>query len=102
MTLYCAIDLHSDNNVPVVIDDNDKTLFEKRLPNDLTIVKNHLAPFKDELKAVAVESTFNWYWLVDGLNDDGYNTCLVNTAAVTQYSGLKRTDDKYDAFWLAH
>ena len=31
MTLYCAIDLHSNNNVPVVIDDNDKILFSKRL-----------------------------------------------------------------------
>ena len=28
VTLYCAIDLHSNNNVPVVIDDNDKILFQ--------------------------------------------------------------------------
>ena len=40
MTLYCAIDLHSTNNVPVVIDENDKILFQKRLPNDLSCAKD--------------------------------------------------------------
>lgn len=102
MTLYCAIDLHSNNNVPVVIDDNDTILFQKRLPNDITTVLNALAPFQDDLHAVAVESTFNWYWLVDGLNDHGYRTQLVNTSAVQQYNGIKHTNDHTDAFHLAH
>ncbi|WP_233152841.1 transposase [Motiliproteus sp. MSK22-1] len=61
-----------------------------------------LLPFRLELKGVAVESTFNWYWLVDGLQDAGFNPCLVNTTATQQYKGLKHTDDAYDAFWLAH
>ncbi len=52
--------------------------------------------------AVAVESTFNWYWLVDGLMEAGYAVRLVNTAAVRQYEGLKYTDEEHDAFWLAH
>jgi transposase len=51
---------------------------------------------------VAVESTFNWYWLVDGLMDAGFAVRLVNTTAVQQYSGLKHSDDSHDAFWLAH
>lgn len=102
MTLYCAIDLHSNNNVPVVIDDNDTVLFQKRLPNDITTVLDALAPFHADLHAVAVESTFNWYWLVDGLNDNGYCTQLVNTAAVQQYNGIKHTNDHTDAFHLAH
>ena len=49
-----------------------------------------------------MESTFNWYWLVDGLMDAGYRVHLVNTCAVKQYMGLKHTDDDTDAFWLAH
>ena len=32
MKLYGAIDLHSNNNVLVVIDENDNPLFRKRLP----------------------------------------------------------------------
>lgn len=102
MTLYCAIDLHSNNNVLVVIDGNDKILFKKRLPNSLSKVLEALAPFKTELKAVAVESTFNWYWLVDGLADHDYKPTLVNTTAVKQYEGIKHTNDFTDAFWLAH
>jgi len=33
MKLYGAIDLHSNNNVTVVIDEQDKVVYEKRLPN---------------------------------------------------------------------
>ena len=67
MALYCAIDLHSNNSVVVVIDDRDRRLVEKRIPNDLALCLELLEPFREDLLAVAVESTFNWYWLVDGL-----------------------------------
>lgn len=102
MSLYCAIDLHSTNNVPVVIDDNDSILFQKRLPNDLSTVISALKPFQHDLHGVAVESTFNWYWLVDGLADNEFNTLLVNPSAVKQYEGVKHTNDDTDAFHLAH
>lgn len=102
MTLYCGIDLHSNNHVIVVIDDQDKRLLERRVPNDLAETLAALEPFREDLMAVAVESTYNWYWLVDGLMDHGYEGRLVNTAAVQQYSGLKYAGDRHDAFWLAH
>ncbi len=102
MSHYCGIDLHSNNHVVVVIDDEDKCLYERRLANDLSLTLNALAPFKDTLQGVAVESTFNWYWLVDGLQEAGFNLKLVNTGAVKQYDGLKNSDDVHDAFWLAH
>lgn len=102
MSLYSAIDLHSDNNFIVIIDNNDSILFQRRLPNDLGTVLSVLEPYKGGLQGVAVESTFNWYWLVDGLIEAGYTTRLVNTAKVKQYSGLKHTEDRYDAYWLAH
>ena len=102
MGLYCGIDLHSNNHVMTVIDEGDRRLYERRLPNDLAITKAALEPFRSQLVAVAVESTFNWYWLVDGLMDAGYEVRLVHTGAVVQYDGLKHTDDEHDAFWLAH
>jgi len=49
-----------------------------------------------------VESTYNWYWVVDGLMENGYKVHLANPAAMKQYEGLKHTDDQSDAFWLAH
>jgi len=57
---------------------------------------------KDELKGFVVESTYNWYWLVDGLMDAGYGTAhLANPSAIKQYEGLKYSDDQHDAFFLA-
>lgn len=102
MSLYAAIDLHSNNGVLSIIDDGDRVQYERRLPNDLEAVLAALEPFRQQLGAVAVESTYNWYWLVDGLTDHGYGTQLVNTAAVPQYEGLKHGNDHTDARHLAH
>ena len=49
-----------------------------------------------------MESTFNWYWLVDGLMDVGYPVHLANPAAMKEYKGLKHKDDKKSALWLAN
>jgi transposase len=99
---YSAIDLHSNNNVLVVTDETDCVLFEKRLPNDLARVLESLAPHRDQLQGVVVESTYNWYWLVDGLMAAGYNVLLANTGAVKVYEGLKHGNDESDARHLAH
>jgi transposase len=102
MPLYCGIDLHSNNHVLCVIDDKDHRLLETKLDNDVLRTIEVLSPYQKQLKAVAIESTFNWYWLADGLMEAGFQVELVNTAKVVQYSGLKRTNDRYDAFHLAH
>ena len=103
MAYYCGIDLHSTNHVVCVTDEEDKRLLEKKLHNDSSApLIAALSEFKSELKAIAIESTFNWYWLVDDLQAAGFNVALVNTTKVVQYSGLKRTDDRYDAYFLAH
>ena len=102
MKLYGAIDLHSNNNVLVLLDEQDRIVYERRLPNDLTKVLEALAPYRERTEAIAVESTFNWYWLVDGLQEAGYAVKLVNTAAVKMYEGLKYTADEHDARHLAH
>jgi transposase len=102
MKLYGAIDLHSNNNVTVLIDEQDKVVYEKRLPNDLGLIAQQLAAYQTSLEGIVVESTYNWYWLVDGLMDKGHRLHLANTAAIQQYEGLKYTDDHSDARWLAH
>src|SRR2546427_1621037 len=102
MSLYGGIDLHANNSVIVLINEQDEVLYQKRLPNDLTTIMGQLAPYHTEMKGLVVESTYNWYWLVDGLMDAGYRLHLANPAAIQQYSGLKYTDDHSDARWLAH
>ena len=100
--LYGAIDLHSNNNVLTIIDEQDRVVYERRLRNDLPTVLQQLSPYREHLTALAVESTYNWYWLVDGLMEAGYSVKLVNTTAVTVYAGLKYTNDEHDARHLAH
>ena len=102
MKVYAGIDLHSSNNYIGIIDEQDQRLYQKRLPNRLEHILEALEPFKESLEGVVVESTYNWYWLVDGLQEDGYKVHLANPSAIKQYEGLKHTDDKWDSFWLAH
>ena len=101
MQTYAGIDLHSSNCYLAVIDEQQRRLYSKRLPNSLDHILTALQPFKEELSGVVVESTCNWYWLVDGLQEQGYRMHLANPSAIRQYEGLKHTDDKWDAFWLA-
>ena len=100
--MYSGIDLHSNNSVIAVIDDADRVVAQKRLPNEITKIVGFLARWKDELAGVVVESTYNWYWLVDGLQDAGLHVHLANTAAIKQYDGLKHSGDETDAQHLAH
>ena len=100
MRLYCGIDLHSNNSVVSVIDDEDRIHYEKRLPNDLAVIEAALLPYREALVGVVVESTYNWYWLVDGLQASGFDVRLANTVAMKQYSGLKYTNDQTDARFL--
>lgn len=101
MQLYGGIDLHSNNCVINLIDENDKVIIKKRIKNNLELMINTLKPYYDDIVGLVVESTYNWYWLVDGLMEAGFKVHLANTTAIQQYSGLKYADDDSDANWLA-
>jgi transposase len=102
MSLYGGIDLHANNSVVVLINEQDEVLYRKRLSNELSTILEQVAPYQTTLKGLVVESTYHWYWLVDGLMEAGYRVHLANPAAIQQYDGLKSTDDHADARWLAH
>jgi transposase len=101
MKLYIGIDLHANNNYVAILDEGGKKVFKKRLANDFPVISEALKPYRDHVAGIAVESTYNWYWLVDGLMEEGYPVHLANPSAMKKYAGLKYTDDKHDAFWLA-
>ncbi len=99
--LFSGIDLHSNNAMYVITDAEDRPLFKKRSPNELPVVLA-LEPYRQRLEVVAAESTYNWYWLVDGLMDHGYRVRLANPAKMEQYDGIKETNDLTDAAFIAH
>lgn len=102
MTLNCGMDLHGKNVLCSLIDEDDKVVAERKTTTTLSDVLRFLEPYQSHIKGIAVESTYNWYWLVDGLLDAGYRVHLANPNAVKTYDGLKYGDDKGDARHLAH
>jgi len=99
--LIAGIDLHGNNVMIGVINQDGKRITHRKLECDLKQVTQFLEPLKPRLQSMAVESTFNWYWLLDGLRDKGYPIDLANPARIEQYNGIKHVDDKDDAFHLA-
>lgn len=102
MKVYAGIDLHSTNSVLAVMDEDGQLQREKRYPNELTVIIEALTPYREQLVGVVVESTYNWYWLVDGLMAAGFPVRLAHAAAIPQYAGLKHGDDFTDARHLAN
>jgi transposase len=95
------MDLHSNNVVIGIMDLDGKRLASRKVPCELKEVVKFLAPYQKRLEQVAVESTYNWYWLVDGLAALKYPVVLANPAGMAQYNGIKHADDTNDAFFIA-
>ena len=47
MKKLIGIDLHSNNSVVVVTDEEDRVIFQKRMPNDLKLIELALAQDSD-------------------------------------------------------
>jgi transposase len=99
--LYVGFDVHSSSSVVGVVVEDGRRLSTKKVHNDPQQVLEVLMPLAGEIVGVVVESTYNWYWIVDCLMDAGYKVHLANPSKIKQYEGLKHMDDRHDAFWLA-
>src|SRR5512136_2282835 len=102
MKLYSGMDLHSSTTHAAIMDETRKRLIDRNLRNDRKLILNFVEPYRANLEGVVVESTYNWYWLVDALQEGGWRVHLANPAAIIQYQGIKLTNDWSDAQWLAH
>src|SRR5512137_2481514 len=100
MKLYSGMDLHSNTTHVAIMDETRNRLIDRNLRNDRKLILNFVDPYRANLEGIVVESTYNWYWLVDALQA-GYRVHLAHPAANQQYRGLKHSDDRHDAFWLA-
>jgi transposase len=102
MELYTGMDLHSNNTYIGISDEDDKRVFKGRFPNQLPVILKILEPYEPNIVGIVVESTFNWYWLVDGLMEDAYEdrVHLAHPAGFKPYTGLKHSNDKTSAFFL--
>jgi len=101
MRYYAGLDLHSNNTYVGILDEKGTKVYKAKIQNHLPMILGILRPYQGSIVGAVVESTFNWYWLVDGLMEESYKVHLANPAAIKQYEGLKHTNDYYDAFYLA-
>jgi transposase len=97
-----GVDLHSNNAVVVMIDDSERWVLKRKFKPDLSTILSALEPYKDTIKEIGVEATYNWYWFVDGFEEAGYKMRLAHPPAIEGKSGKKRTNDFHDAANLAH
>jgi len=101
MKLYGGMDLHSNNSYRVLIDESGAVVQRSRVGNEMGRVLQTLEAYREQIDSLVVESTYNWYWLVDGLKAAGYQVRLAHPSALQPYEGLKYSDDRSDAHWLA-
>jgi hypothetical protein len=64
MELYGAIDLHSTNCHVAMVDAQRNRVLYRKFSNRKEMILDALLPFGDQIRGIAVESTYNWYWLV--------------------------------------
>jgi transposase len=100
MTFYCGMDLSARDCQVCVIDEDLSCLVQQKVRHDLPALLRLIEPFKGSLRIV-VESTFNWYWFVDGLQEAGYDVCLAHTLGLYMITGAKVKTDRRDALALA-
>jgi transposase len=97
---YCGIDLSARESHLCVVDENLSIHLQMKAANEMTLIADLLEPFNPDL-LIVLESTFNWYWLVDGLADRGFQVCLAHTLGLPMITHAKVKTDRRDAFTLA-
>jgi transposase len=100
MQFYCGIDLSARTSQVCVIDEDISVRVQEKVPNELHRITDLMESYKGTLRSV-VESTFNWYWLIDGLQEAGFEVCLAHPFGLYMITAAKVKTDRRDAFALA-
>ena len=79
-----GIDLHSTNHLVAILDAEGRPLLTQRLNNRLVETLALLNRYRERVTGIAVESTYNGYWLIDGLQDAGYSVHLAHSPPVNK------------------
>jgi len=98
---YIGLDLHKRFSQVSIMDVDGKELENIRLPNDREALRFYFSQFPSGT-GVAVESTSNWYWLAELLEDAGMEIHLSHPLKTKLIASAKVKTDKVDARSLAH
>src|SRR4030067_2981835 len=100
MTHYIGCDVHKKYSVFVAMDDRGKVGQPKRVEHDRDSFRLFLASLPAG-SPIAVETTGNWYWVVDEMEHAGHLPALAHAAKSKLMMGQINKTDKLDANGLA-
>jgi transposase len=99
MSYFCGIDLGAKRSQVCIIDNDQNVLVNRKVANDIEVIHRLIRPHGRV--PTVIESTFNWYWIVDGLQDRKVPVTLAHSLKLAAISSAKVKTDKRDALVLA-
>jgi transposase len=99
--VYVGIDLHRKRSQIAALDGDGSEILSRRIFNDPAIFLGLLQGLGDEVE-VALEATYGWEWLVDLLEDAGYELHLSHPLRTKAIAAARVKTDAVDARTLAH
>lgn len=99
-TYFVGIDLHKEYSTITVLDEAGNAIDQRNLPNDAEDFTLYFNQWKGKIK-IALEATYNWYWLVDLLQRLGAEVKLANPYKTRIIGEAKVKTDKIDSRILA-
>lgn len=100
MKFYGGIDLGARRSHICILNEEGEVKINRSLANDPSELLTLLGRFQPGLELV-IESTFNWYWIVDLLQDHHFKVCLAHTMGLAMITKAKVKTDQRDAIALA-
>lgn len=100
MVQYIGCDVHKKYSVFVAVDEQGRAYPGKRVEHDRAGFRS----FLDSLapgSPIAVETTGNWYWIIDEMEQAGHVPTLAHAARSKLMMGQINKTDKLDAHGLA-
>lgn len=100
MSVYVGIDVHRNRSQVAVIDEGGKVLANRNVPNGVKPVLSVIGGLPAGTPA-AYEAAFGWGWLLELLEDYGFEPHMVHPLQCKAIASARLKNDKVDAATLA-
>jgi hypothetical protein len=100
MSVYVGIDVHRKRSQVAVVDRAGQVLANRNVPNGVETVLGVIGDLPRGTP-VAFETAFGWGWLVELLEDYGFEPHLVHPTQCKAIASARLNNDKVDAHILA-
>jgi len=100
MSVYVGIDVHRKRSQVAVVDESGQVLANRNVVNGVETILSVIGEYPVHTP-VAFEAAYGWGWLVELLDDYGYEPHLVHPTRREAIASARLKNDKVDAATLA-